>query len=86
MANQIDVERLKDLTHIVNTLIEGGYIFTGIQYKCISCSAHRTIVTKFRGIEIRVDSTQLECQCKGIKVKMETFAYYNNKCYQLLFD
>lgn len=85
MANQTDVERLKDLTHIVSTLIDGGYIFTGIQYKCISSSSH-VLITRFRGIEIKMDSHALSCQCQGIKTKLEVFAYYNDKCYQLLFN
>ena len=85
MANQTDIEVLKDLTHVVNTLIEGNYKFKGIEYLYISCSSH-VLITRFRGIDIKMDSAHLECHGKGIKTKLDVFAYYNNKCYQLLID
>lgn len=85
MANQTDIEVLKDLTHVVNTLIEGNYKFKGIQYLYISCSSH-VLITRFRGIDIKMDSHALACQCQGIKTKLDVFAYYNDKCYQLLFN
>jgi hypothetical protein len=85
MMNQTDIEVLKDLTHVVNTLIEGNYKFKGIKYLYVSCSSHVQI-TRFRGIDIKMDNGHLEATARGLKTRLEVFAYYNNKCYQLLFE
>lgn len=82
---QTDIEVLKDLTHVVETLIAGDYKFKGIKYLYVSCSSH-VPVRRFRGVEIKMDSAHLEAHTRGLKTRLDVFAYYNNKCYQLLFD
>ncbi len=76
-------EQLQDLANVVNILIEGGYEFSGIEYKYVSCSGH-VLSHKFRGVEIKYDRSQMEQLSKGKTIKMDIFAYYNNKCFQLI--
>ena len=76
-------EQLQDLAKVVNILIEGGYEFSGIEYKYISCSSH-VLSHQFRGVEIKYDGNQMEQLSKGKLQKMDIFAYYNNKCFQLI--
>lgn len=80
MANK---EQLQDLAKVVNILIEGGYEFSGIEYKYISCSSH-VLAHQFRGVKIKYDRNQMEHLSKGKLQKMDIFAYYNNKCFQLI--
>ena len=76
-------EQLKDLTAVVNILIEGHYEFTGIQYLYISCSDH-VLSHQFRGVEIKYSRCQMEAISKGANIKLDIFAYYNNKCFILI--
>jgi len=74
-----------DINHILTNLGEFGYHITGIKYLFISCSSHTCIKSSLRGINIAMDNSQLEECSKGKNVKLDVFAYYNNKCYQLFF-
>lgn len=75
---------LKDLAKVIEILSEGNYNFVGIEYKYISCSSH-VLSHQFRGVEIKFDRGQMEAISQGKIKKIDVFAYYNNKCYQLIF-
>lgn len=73
------------MIYILTNLAELGFSITGIEYKFISCSSHKTI-RSLRGIELKYDSGQMEAQMKGARVKLDTFAYYDNLCFQLKYE
>ena len=74
----------KDLATVIGILSEGNYKLRGLVYKYISCSGH-VKSHQFRGVEIYYDRTQIEAVSKGADIKLDIFAYYNNKCYQIIF-
>jgi hypothetical protein len=70
------------MAHIVSTLAFGNYSFVGISYVYVSSSSH-DITHVFRGIEIKHDRNQLEQYSQGSRKDLDTFAYYDNKCFLL---
>lgn len=76
-------DQLQDLSKVVSILSEGNYEFSGIKYEYISCSGH-VLAHQFRGVEIKYDRNQMEALSKGQNIKLDFYAYYNNKCYRLI--
>jgi hypothetical protein len=82
----MDCSDIKELAEVASILSEGGYKFVGINKEYyISASGH-VEVAKFRGVKICLDSGDLENYAKGIINKLNTFAYYKDKCYRLQFN
>jgi hypothetical protein len=85
MPTTLDPKQIAlDAAHILSTLVEGSYKLRGIQYLYISSSDHVMSHT-FRGITIAYARGQFEAVSKGANLKLDVFAYYNDKCYQLIF-
>lgn len=85
MSTTLDPKQIVlDAAHVLTTLAEGNYKPRGIQYLYISSSGHVMSHT-FRGVQIAYDRSQMESLSKGQRTALDVFAYYNDKCFQLIF-
>lgn len=78
-------QRIQDMIYILTNLTDCNFKLSGIEYKFISSSSHRTMRT-VRGIDIKFDDCQLEAITTGRPMDLDVFAYYNKQCFLLKYE